>query len=362
MKTLKRLSLTILLLIAILVIVYQVYFYFSDCGIRPLGCGDYPTDEQISYTKIVTGEGPEDMAIDTSHGVSRLIISCSPRRGQKESGGFYSLRIGTNEATLMTIVPDGQPVYPHGIHITIIDSITWLYAISHEPQADGQIDKIIRYQIQNDSLIMDMDHVLMDPLLKIPNDLHVLSDGTIYVTNYLKNGDFQESLLTSLGKKTGDVIHYDQNGQWSVVIDDLCYPNGIYVDEDTDQLILANGACQEVLKYDIIQNGQIESSSVQSTRQYDVDIPMGDNLVIDQKGALWTTNHPCTLDFVGHASDTTKKSASQVRKIDPKTLSSEIVWQNNGDIISAASTAIYMDGHLYVSQVFDPFIIDIKMD
>jgi hypothetical protein len=361
MKIFKAFFFVIFLLSLILTLGYLLYFNIADCGIAPLSCGDFSDNQSYPTQKISTPEGPEDMAIDTSAGFARLIVSCSPRRGSKENGSFVQMKIGKKISNPMIMVPQDVRVYPHGIHIAIIDSSTWLYAISHEPTSDGQVDKILRFLIKGDSLIWDQENVLTDPLLKIPNDLHVLSDGSLYVTNYIKNSGLSETLLTSMGKKTGDIAYYDGTGNWSVAIDQLCYPNGIYIDEIANQLIVANGACQEISKYDIAAAGQINLNTKQSTKQHDVDIPMGDNLVIDQNGMLWTTNHPCGLKFLSHAGNPTKLSPSQVRKINSSDMTSEVVFQNNGELISAASTAVYYDNHLYISQVFDPFILEMEI-
>lgn len=35
-------------------------------------------------------------------------------------------------------------------------------------------------------------------------------------------------------------------------------------------------------------------------------------------------------------------------------------FQNNGDLISAASTALFINNRLYISQVFDPFVLVVE--
>ena len=42
------------------------------------------------------------------------------------------------------------------------------------------------------------------------------------------------------------------------------------------------------------------------------------------------------------------------------TMKSNLVFQTNGEIISAASTALRIDNRLYVSQVLDPFVLVVE--
>ena len=37
------------------------------------------------------------------------------------------------------------------------------------------------------------------------------------------------------------------------------------------------------------------------------------------------------------------------------------VFQNNGDLISAGSTTLFHNGRLYISQVFDPFVLVVEV-
>ena len=94
--------------ILILILIPISYFEFSDCGIAPWDCGEYPTQQDWNSQKIRVMDGPEDMAIDTSIGSTRIIVSCSARRGDKSaSGGFVQINTNTNVAKALTIVPEG---------------------------------------------------------------------------------------------------------------------------------------------------------------------------------------------------------------------------------------------------------------
>lgn len=355
----KILKITFLFLLVLLLLLI-LYFQFGDCGIAPWSCGEYPTEGILQTQKISVGSGPEDMALDTSMGYPRIIVSCAERRqDQPKVGGFYGINPSDNSTFQFKIIPDDFKVHPHGIDIVTIDSIPYLYAISHDREGTNWQHRVIRFEIKRDSLIADLQNIMQDRLMNVPNDLDVLEDGSFYATNSVPNMGPNESTKAIIGIKTGSVVHYDGKGNWEIVIEEMCYPNGIWVDQKTDYLWVANGGCQEVAKYKI-NKGKVDSSDKVSTKSKGINIPIGDNLMLDESGKVWTVAHPCPLRFLEHAKDNTQKSPMQVFSIDPITLKTDLVLQNNGELISAASTVLPLGNRLYISQVFDPFVLVVE--
>lgn len=356
----KKIILGILALITIFLVAMFLYFQFSSCGIAPWSCGDYPTNKNYETQKISVGAGPEDMAIDSSTGDSRIIVSCTNRRVQdQEVGNFYHINLDDYSSSQFIIVPQNLQIFPHGIDVVSIDNVPFLYATSHHDEGDETQHKIFRFEIRQDTLVQDQSYVLQDALLTGPNDIDVLDDGSFYVSNPMPSNDPNESTKAILGIKNGTVLHYDGKGEWKTVLKDMCYPNGVWVDQKTEHLVIANGGCQAVERYPI-RNNEVDLEGKISTAQHDIDIPIGDNLMLDNFGKLWTAAHPCPLKFVAHAQDTADKSPMQIFRIDPETMEPNLIFQNNGELISAASTALRIDNRLFVSQVFDPFVIVIE--
>ena len=81
---------------------------------------------------------------------------------------------------------------------------------------------------------------------------------------------------------------------------------------------------------------------------------------MDNNNRLWVTAHPCLLDFVAHSENSDEKSPTQIYTIDPTTLEVNNTFQNNGDLISAASTALYINNRLYLSQIFEPYVLMVE--
>ncbi|MEM6803538.1 MAG: hypothetical protein AAF696_19175, partial [Bacteroidota bacterium] len=238
----KRILTYIAAAIIILLLSSISYFELGDCGIAPWDCGDYPTQEDWKTQKIKVMDGPEDMAIDTSTGISRIIVSCSARRGNKSANGnFVQIDTHTNESKALTVLPAGLNIHPHGIDVVTIDETPYLYAITHDSIAGDLAHRILRFEIKGDSLYLDELNEMKHPLLTGPNDLDVLEDGSLYVSNPMPTNGSSESTKAILGMKTGNVLHFDGKQSWSVVVEDLCYPNGVWVDQKNDRLLLANG-------------------------------------------------------------------------------------------------------------------------
>ena len=356
----KKVLLSLLALLLLVSLSFALYLWLSDCGVSPFRCGDYPTPPNTSTKRINVGSGPEDMAIDNSLGYPRIIVSCDERRPEKaKKGGFYGIDLTTNQSYEFTIEPANFEIYPHGIDIVTIDSTTYLYAISHHQEGDSWRHPVFRFAIQGNTLVLDESQTFENPLMSVPNDLDVLSDGSFYATNYVPNMDPNEGTKAILGVKNGSIVHYDGQGNWQIAAKDFCYPNGIWVDETNNLLYLANGACHEVLRFDITK-GKINTASKQSTLQHGEKITIGDNLMLDDNGRLWVAAHPCPLDFLAHSENNDQKSPIQIFEIDPNTLKTNNIFQNNGELISAASTALYINNRVYISQVFDPFVLVVE--
>ncbi len=57
-----------------------------------------------------------------------------------------------------------------------------------------------------------------------------------------------------------------------------------------------------------------------------------------------------------------KKSPVDVYLVDPATGEHSTIYSTDGSTISGGSTAIIYGKHLYICQVFDPFILKVGMD
>ncbi len=339
------------------------------CSAVSLGCADYSMNTAYDTTRIFVGPGPEDIALDLSQGAPRLIVSCDDRRSKKPpSGSFYAINLPGRDTFQFVIDKNLEALHPgderaadwhpHGIALARIEGRDYLYSVVHRGKKGGRgyrSDEVVRFRIGADTL--HYDTVYRSPELKAPNDIFALSDGSFYVSNMLKKSNMWQLLRGVFGARTGNVAYYHPQSGWKVAIPRQAYSNGIFVDEVSRSLYMAHGACKEFNRYSITTSGQVDLSSKTTSP---TEITMGDNLTKDDEGYLWTTSHPCLFKFLNHSKKQKKHSPSLVYRIAPGTLEAELVYQNNGEEISAASTALWYGGKLYLAQVFDGFVLEIK--
>ena len=148
---------------------------------------------------------------------------------------------------------------------------------------------------------------------------------------------------------------YVDQGQARVVQSGLAYANGVAWHAQRQELFVAALSSNEVRAY----QGAPDGSLVERTR-FDADSAV-DNIEIGTDGFLWIGAHPKPLQFVGHAKDASKHSASQVLRMDPQTGAFSVVYQNSGREISASSVGAQWHDRLLVGSVFEAVVLDIAL-
>ena len=86
----------------------------------------------------------------------------------------------------------------------------------------------------------------------------------------------------------------------------------------------------------------------------------GDNIT-KYKNKFIVAAHLNTFAFLRHQKKSTNHSPSVIYQFDPKSGEKEVLFSDDGKLISAASTAIRYDDYLYISQIFDNFILKVKI-
>lgn len=311
-------------------------------------CHPVPVNTSFPSERIEVGPGPEDMVLDTLRGESRLLISCSARRESQEPYGeimAYSLESGKEKVLPRVGEPEGIHFRPHGIYL----DGSRLYVISHEQEPDDH--PVLIYMVEGDTLRF-IDAV-RTPLQHSPNALVTGPDGAIYLVNDAgKRGNMLEKILKL--KRAGVVrISGDGDGNWNAtsVAGGLGYPAGINRIGDT--LYVGDAILHRIHVYAISPDGIEPVKSIPGVRG-------NDNIRIHE-GLLLVPGHIKPFKFIGHARDPEKKSPVTVFLVDP--LSGEVreIYSTDGSAISAGSTAIIYKGALYISQVFEPYLLKVTL-
>ncbi len=324
-------------------------------SILSIGCKQFSSFNSTPLVKIPTGSGPEDLAYFSEDGKFYLIAACADRRSKNSDSDFYLINAETLTSSKMQLVnlPDSLHLDLHGIDIETIGGTTYLYAIDHH-----QIKKwhqLIRFKIKNSQLVFDT--IFASPKFLInPNDLDVDSDGNIYVTNSLGRGSVFWQYLLNL--KRSSVVKYNAaEKKWELLLSKMAYANGVVISDSA--LFIATTRMNGLYSYPIhnFKNG----ITLKGNSGRRIAIIKGLDNLTTADGVLYTTAHPDFIKFIKHAKSSTKISPSQIWSINPKNNQKSLIYQSDGSEISGASTALFFNGRLFIGQIFEPFVGEIKL-
>jgi len=314
-----------------------------------LFCPEITGISQTVVDRIPLRPGPEDMVLDTLHGDPSLIISCCGRReADKPFGEMLRYNLLTGEQELMERMNEPEDILfrPHGI---CLDG-DLLYVISHEKEPDYH--PVLIYRVAGNQL--DFVELVSTGHQHSPNALVTGPDGEIYLVN--DSGKRGSILEKALRLKRASVVKLTKNGEASweaeMVAHRLGYPAGI--NRIGDRLYVGDAVLHKIHVYQIGRDGISPEGEISKLKG-------NDNIRIYQ-GKLLTPGHVKPLKFIGHAKNPKKKSPVDVFLVDPSRGEHSILYSTDGSTISAGSTAIIFDRHLYICQVFDPYILKVELD
>ena len=333
-KKKMKLQITLLLLLALL--------------LCPLDCKPELTDSPEKSERIEVGPGPEDMVLDTLQ-TPRILISCTARREAHEPyGEIEALDLLSMKRTILTRTgePDSLVFRPHGIFL----EGEMLYVISHEREPDYH--PILIYRVHTDSL--EFKEKISTNLQHSPNALLTGPDGEIYFVN--DSGKRGSLIEKTLKLKRASVVRLKKksDGQWDsqYMAMNLSYPAGI--NRIGNDLFVGDAIQHKIHRFLISENGLTPKLDIEGLKG-------NDNLRI-HRGKVLTCGHVKPVQFIRHAKNQDKLSPVEVFLADPKSGKSQTIYRSNGSQISGGSTAIIFDGSLYISQVFEPYLLKVKTD
>jgi hypothetical protein len=327
-------------------------FFFISVSILFFACSSIPKSSvsPIAIEKITIAPGPEDMVLDTFFSQPRLIISCNARRNKETPFAEimqYNLMTG-EKSILKRENDDSKNFKPHGIDIRKIGDIVWLYVISHNDAENKQ--EIITYKVLENHL--EYIQTFTHPLIVSPNDVSIASDASFYVTNDAKKRN--NMLEKILAKRSSTIVHMHTQlkGETKIAAKNLAYANGVLC---LDSIVyISTTQRKELNKYSIQSNGTlVKNKNLACIKGMDNISIYGDWLIVPA--------HLKFLKFIKHVSKSENKSPSVVYAINQKTGEQKVLFSDDGKRISAASTALIYNEHLYISQVFDDFILKVKI-
>lgn len=298
----------------------------------------------MTTEKIKCGYGPEDISLEQNTNFYRLIISCTKRKRFKQLDGgiwYYNLKKRNQEAQLFELVGYNQEIRPHGIDIINELEKSFIYLICHYKG-----NKILKFELSATTLIFvekweDSEYPFSEGI----NDLSISSQGHLYITDPGK---------ASLNKKKGK-IHYIKNRVLTSYSDGLHYPNGILI--KNKKLYVTAFRDNKLLSYDLNEEGFLTLSS----KKILASIKGGDNITLTGKNLI-IAGHPSIFKFIIHALFNKIKAPSSVFKYNLETQKLEELFMDNGKNISASSTGLLIKEKLYISQVFNNYLLKVTFN
>lgn len=326
------------------------FFYFviiiiiSSCNSLP-ELSDYPSKE------IKVASGPEDIIVDSISGnTDRLLISCSSRRKNESSqkNGIYAFQF--EDESVKELIRENEPndieFHPHGFDMAMINNQAYLYVINHEDHIPKQ--SILVYKVFAEKLVFT--ELIENEMIISPNDIFVNNGGGFYISN--DSGVRGSKLEMLLGQKKGSLIYFPTNDNPVIVDAHLGYPNGVYF--YNDNLYVSTVREKKLYRY------HKEKLNFTNKTLLASDLKGGDNLNPYQNGLLIPT-HPNFIAFLRHKKDAEIPSPSVIYHYKFGEKEAEVFFADDGNKISAASTALVYKNKLYLSQVFNDFILVVDL-
>lgn len=314
-----------------------------------------------SSTRIAGLQSPEDLELLPDG--KRILIS--EMAGEKDQPGQFALLDVTNlQVTVLhpeapTRSDWGDPgckqrdaaqISPHGIHLSRTrGGGMLLLAINH-----GKMESVHAYALlQQGAKVRLMWRGCVETPYNF-NDVAATPDGFIGAHQFDKpmgEGSDATKFLFG-GSNTGVAVRWSRaTGFRKIPGTEAAFPNGITVSKDGTTAWMAATAGRQVRKIDLVRNLQVAAA----------DLPIApDNLSWTADGQLLVTGPndvlllakcaamtpPCTVPF-------------SVVRLDPDTLASHAIYQNDGAQLLGASVAIIAGSKMYLGSFAGDHILQV---
>jgi arylesterase/paraoxonase len=336
----------------LIIIAYVCYIFYSTGFFRKIENSFAGTIE-----KEIELPGVEDMQI--SYEDDFILLSSDDRAGRRDGnkaqGHLYYINLTNTKFQPVQLTTDLEiPFYPHGISmIGIAENRYRVYAINH---FDGE-HSIEVFELYNDSLT----HIrtLQDNSIISPNDIVAIDKERFYFTNdhgYTKGlGKLAEEYL---GWAASNVVYFDGK-DYREVADGIAYANGINLDFNRNLLFIASPRDFLVKVFHIKDTGDLDFIE-------NVECGTGvDNIEFTPEGKIWIGCHPSLLAFTAYAKGSKPISPSEIITIDYRNkgdYSKEIVFLDDGELMSASTVAAVYNDYIFVGNVMDSHFLILKKD
>ena len=151
--------------------------------------------------------------------------------------------------------------------------------------------------------------------------------------------------------KRANIVYFDGKSNWKVLDSEIGMAAGLNF---RDGKLFVSAALEDKIYSYSFDNAALSGKKLLT------EIKGPDNLRF-YNNTLLTSAHTNINAFIRHTGSAEKQCPGTSYIINPLNGNTKLLFYNAGEIISAASTSLILDGKLYVSQIFEPWIIEMDI-
>ena len=291
--------------------------------------------------------GPEDFEIDAPH--NAILVSSLNRQAAKPNSdptdGLYLLKLDDPSAPAVKLAGTPSDFHPHGISLfRDNDGGETLVVIDHKPNG-RQLIEIYGLTYSGDTPKLRQQTAVQGGLLVSPNDVAAAAPDKFYVTNdhVTKSalGRFAEDYLLW---PHADVLAFDGQN-FHIATQRIALPNGVLVNGATVYVDAMNERRLVAYSLDQFYGDLTETGSLSIPARLD-------NISKDQAGDLIVAGQG-------------KRGTAQVFRVrlshDGLPQSYQLIFSDDGHLLSGASVANIWNGHLFIGSARDSKMLDCQI-
>jgi len=248
------------------------------------------------------------------------------------------------------VSPNPNDLYMHGA--SVVDNSSNGGAIRVAVVAHSKRETIQFFELNDTSTRLDWRGCIYYPENTTGNDVALLSDGSLYATNYAPTGAGEEGaryrLRGGLGFITGDVLAWSPSKGWSHVPNtEGALPNGIAVARDESEFYFADAGGSRIG----IVRRTADGYSV--TRVHVGGAP--DNLSVNDEGHVLAAvmNFSGDLPILCSLGGRHCVSGYAVWEVDPRKLTARKIVGERGIVLRTATSALQVGDNILMGSMDD---------
>ncbi|OPL15349.1 MAG: hypothetical protein AVO38_10795 [delta proteobacterium ML8_D] len=344
----KKIFVSILCILAIIAffILYRIYYLGAFVNIKNFN--------NTNCSILAHKPGPEDLEIDHKRDILYFISydRWASAQRQQVRGEIYSLDLKTPQIPPKPLLPDQlEDFHPHGISLYQDDKGNDLLFVINHRKAGRQTIEV--FKIRTDQQLQHLE-TIESKLIKLPNDLVATGPKQFYLTDINRSyGGLGLKIDALFQSGKGRIFYYD-GSDFQVVAEDLCFPNGINIDNRGELIYVSETLAGNINVF----KRDPASGCLSHLHSHFIRVGL-DNITVLENGEMLVAVQPNLIALARHFKDPEVVSPSQVLKlrINKEKCDFEEIYSNSGNQLSGASVAAMYKNDLIIGSASEAKIL-----